>query len=124
MLLLVQSFLMMSDVQAVNTAYSTVLMTLSVTVITRGCWSHLWWSLSQWNCPIATRDIYSLYMNPDRFEDEYFIKGELARGRVEVCVGGRYGSVCDETGMNMTLQLSAHNLDILHTVSFIIHSWF
>ena len=25
----------------------------------------------------------------------YFIKDELARGRVEVCVGGKYGTVCD-----------------------------
>ena len=24
-----------------------------------------------------------------------FIKDELARGRVEVCVGGQYGTVCD-----------------------------
>ena len=28
-------------------------------------------------------------------EDVYFIKEELARGRVEVCIGGRYGTVCD-----------------------------
>ena len=27
--------------------------------------------------------------------DYYYIKDELARGRVEVCVGGRYGTVCD-----------------------------
>ena len=28
-------------------------------------------------------------------EEAYFIKDELARGRVEVCIGGRYGTVCD-----------------------------
>ena len=35
----------------------------------------------------------SVYFNGD-IEDFYFIKDELARGRVEVCVGGRYGTVC------------------------------
>ena len=37
----------------------------------------------------------SVYLNND-IEDFYFIKDELARGRVEVCVGGRYGTVCDD----------------------------
>ena len=35
----------------------------------------------------------SVYLSDD-IEDFYFIKDELARGRVEVCVGGRYGTVC------------------------------
>ena len=37
----------------------------------------------------------SVYLN-DNIDDFYFIKDELARGRVEVCVGGRYGTVCDD----------------------------
>ena len=35
----------------------------------------------------------SVYLN-DNLEDFYFIKDELARGRVEVCVEGKYGTVC------------------------------
>ena len=37
----------------------------------------------------------SVYLNDD-LEDFYFIKEELARGRVEVCVEDKYGTVCDD----------------------------
>ena len=37
----------------------------------------------------------SVYLN-DNIENFYFIKDELVRGRVEVCVEGRYGSICDD----------------------------
>ena len=37
----------------------------------------------------------SVYLNGN-IEFFYFIKDELARGRVEVCVGGQYGTVCDD----------------------------
>ena len=45
---------------------------------------------------LAIGDINDLYLDPDNVEDAYFIKEELARGRVEVCIGGRYGTVCDD----------------------------
>ena len=35
------------------------------------------------------------YTSTNEFEDYYFIKDELARGRIEVCVGGRYGTISD-----------------------------
>ena len=41
-------------------------------------------------------DIFDFYKGLHNVEDSYYIKDELARGRVEVCVGGRYGTVCDE----------------------------
>ena len=37
----------------------------------------------------------SVYLIEDKLGEYYFINDELARGRVEVCVGGRYGTVCD-----------------------------
>ena len=30
------------------------------------------------------------------YDSTYYDKGRLVRGRVEVCVGGRYGTVCHE----------------------------
>ena len=41
-------------------------------------------------------DIENAVYLSDGIEDVYFIKDELARGRVEVCVGDRYGTVCDD----------------------------
>ena len=36
-------------------------------------------------------------MHPDQHtEDYYFINDKLVTGRVEVCIGGRYGTVCDD----------------------------
>ena len=38
----------------------------------------------------------SVYLIEDNIDEFYFIKDELSRGRVEVCVGGRYGTICDD----------------------------
>ena len=35
-------------------------------------------------------------ININEMDNYFFIKDELARGRVEVCVGGMYGTVCDD----------------------------
>ena len=40
---------------------------------------------------------YDYYYGETNYDDGYYIKDQLARGRVEVCVGGRYGTVCDDS---------------------------
>ena len=32
----------------------------------------------------------------DDYHDSYYDKDGLTRGRVEVCVGGRYGTICND----------------------------
>ncbi len=36
------------------------------------------------------------YFGSDMLSDHYYGKDELSRGRVEVCLGGRFGTVCDD----------------------------
>ena len=37
------------------------------------------------------------YVSIDEKEEYYFVKDELVRGRIEVCVGGSYGTVCGDS---------------------------
>ena len=46
----------------------------------------------------------------NEFEDYFFIKDELARGRVEVCVGGEFGSVCDDNWSSEDASMICSNL--------------
>ncbi len=39
---------------------------------------------------------YDFYLGETSFSDHYYSKDELLRGRVEVCIDGRYGTVCDD----------------------------
>ena len=45
---------------------------------------------------LAIGNIFELYQGLEDIHGSYYIKDELARGRVEVCVGGRYGTACDD----------------------------
>ena len=47
--------------------------------------------------PLTLGSITEYYSDPeDSTEDYYFVQNQLATGRLEVCVGGRYGTVCGD----------------------------
>ena len=45
---------------------------------------------------LGVGNLTEFYSSINEQESYYFINDELARGRVEVCIGGRYGTVCDD----------------------------
>ena len=45
---------------------------------------------------LAIGDINELYQDVEVVEESFLIKDELARGRVEICIGATFGTVCDD----------------------------
>jgi len=57
---------------------------------------------------LGDEDYY--YLNENALPDYNFIKDELARGRVEICLSGSYGTICDDFWNNQDASVVCEQL--------------
>ena len=53
-------------------------------------------SCTEGDIRLGVGNLTEFYASINEQEPYYFIKDELARGRVEVCIEDRYGTICDD----------------------------
>ena len=58
----------------------------------------------------ASDDVNNVYMGSTDYEMAYYDKDGLRVGRVEVCVGGRYGTVCNNEWDNQDASVVCRQL--------------
>ena len=79
---------------------------------------------------LGLKNFTEFYISIGEEKEYYFIKDELARGRLEVCVGERYGTISDTNWSNQDasvacsqLGFSRYGLSLIPLVSLPVYMW-
>ena len=55
-------------------------------------------------------DDYSLYLMENERADYYFVKDEVSRGRVEICMSGNWGTLCNDFWNDIAASVTCRQL--------------